>query len=122
MKHVILVLLLAAYGTALRAQITLPSNQTESIFNYPKPGTAKATFYFWYPKNNRVVLEMTDVRQLNLIPNLDSLVQEAFQSIKTLKDSFKNDGLTRRMDYIAAKSMPPQIRIITHPAKSESFS
>lgn len=122
MKHFLLMLFIAAYGTALHAQITLPTNQTETIFNYPKPGSSKATFYFWYQKNNRVVLEMTDIRQLNLIPNLDSLVQEAFQSVKALKDSFKNDGLTRRVDYIASKNIPPQVRIVTHPAKSESFS
>ncbi|MBY0476257.1 MAG: hypothetical protein K2Q24_01310 [Chitinophagaceae bacterium] len=115
-------LLLAGTGSTLHAQTTSFGAQTESIFNYPKPGSAKATFYFWYQKNNRVVLEMTDVRQLNLIPNLDSLVQEAFQSIKPLKDSFKSDGLVRRVDYVVSNTLPPQIRITTHPNKGESYS
>lgn len=115
-------LLLAGTGNALPAQTTLFGTQTESIFNYPKPGSTKATFFFWYQKNNRVILEMMDVRQLNLIPNLDSLVVEAFQSIKPLKDSFKNDGLVRRIDYVTFNALPPQIRITTHPNKGESYS
>ncbi|MBX9783640.1 MAG: hypothetical protein K2X48_10135 [Chitinophagaceae bacterium] len=115
-------LLLAGIGNALPAQTTFFSTQTENIFNYPKPGSTKAAFYFWFQKNNRVVLEMNDVRQLNLIPNLDSLVQEAFQSIKPLKDSFKNDGLVRRIDYVCSSALPPQIRITTHPKNGESFS
>lgn len=115
-------LLMAGTGNALHAQTGFFSTQTENIFNYPKPGSTKANFYFWYEKNNRVVLEMMDVRQLNLIPNLDSLVQEAFQSIKPLKDSFKNDGLVRRIDYVTSKALPPQIRITTHPNKGESYS
>jgi hypothetical protein len=115
-------LLLAGVGNALPAQTTSFGTQTENIFNYPKPGSTKANFYFWYQKNNRVILEMKDVRQLNLIPNLDSLVQEAFQTIKPLKDSFKNDGLVRRIDYVVSKVLPPQIRITTHPNKGESYS
>lgn len=123
MKKVIFsFLLLAGTGIALHAQTTFFSTQTESIFNFPKPGSTKASFYFWYEKNNRVILEMTDVRQLNLIPNLDSLVQEAFIAIKPLKDSFKNDGLTRRIDYVTSSQLPPQIRITTHPNKGESYS
>jgi hypothetical protein len=115
-------LLLAGTGVAMHAQTASFSTQTESIFNYPKPGSTKVNFYFWYQKNNRVVLEMNDVRQLNLIPNLDSLVQAAFHAIKPLKDSFKNDGLVRRIDYMISSTLPPQIRITTHPRQGESFS
>lgn len=123
MKQLLIsLLLLAGTGSALHAQTTLPATPTESIFNFPKPGSTKATFYFWFQKNNRVVLEMNDVRQLNLIPNLDSLVQEAFQSIKPLKDSFKSDGLVRRIDYVSSAALPPQIRITTHENKGESYS
>jgi hypothetical protein len=123
MKQLIIgFLLLAGIGNALPAQTTLPGTPTESIFNYPKPASSKAMFYFWYQKNNRVVLEMMDVRQLNLIPNLDSLVQEAFQSIKPLKDSFKNDGMVRRIDYVVSNTLPPQIRITTHTNKGASYS
>ncbi len=123
MKKLILsLLLLAGTGSALYAQITLTATPTESIFNFPKPESTKAIFYFWFQKNNRVILEMNDVRQLNLIPNLDSLVQEVFQSIKPLKDSFKSDGLVRRIDYVSSAALPPQIRITTHTNKGESYS
>lgn len=115
-------LLLAGTGSALHAQNTSFGTQTESVFNYPKPGSTKVNFYFWYPKNNRVVLEMNDVRQLNLIPNLDSLVQSAFYVIKPMMDSFKNDGLVRRIDYMVSSILPPQIRITTHPKQGESYS
>lgn len=121
-KFFISFLLLAGISNALPAQTTLPGTQTEGIFNNPKPGGTNVNFYFWYGKNNRVVLEMMDVRQLNLIPNLDSLVQEAFQSIKPLKDSFKSDGLVRRVDYVVTSVLPPQIRITTHPNRGESYS
>jgi hypothetical protein len=123
MKHVLIMLLLAAYGTLLSAQTThYYFSNTQSVYKDLRLMSGKASFQFWYAKNNRIILEMTDVRQLNVIPNLDSLVQEAFQSIKPLKDSFKNDGLTRRVDYIVSNDIPPQIRITTHPAKFESFS
>jgi hypothetical protein len=37
-------------------------------------------------------------------------------------DSFKNDGLVRRIDYMASSILPPQIRITTHPKQGESYS
>ncbi len=122
MKHVFLVLLLAAYSSLLPAQTTHYVSTAQNVFKDFRLMSGKGSFQFWYAKNNRVILEMTDVRQLNNVPNLDSLVQEAFQTIKNLKDSFRNDGLNRRIDYVVNKDMPPLIRITTHPSKTELYS
>ncbi len=122
MKHVFLVLLLAAYSSLLPAQTTHYVSTAQNVFKDLRSMSGKGSFQFWYAKNNRVILEMTDVRQLNNVPNLDSLVQEAFQTIKNLKDSFRNDGLSRRIDYVVNKDMPPLIRITTHPSKTELYS
>lgn len=121
-KWIIGFLLLAGTGNLLHAQTFTSGTTSEGVFNYPKPGSSKALFFFWYQKNNRVILEMNDVRQLNMIPNLDSLVQAAFYTIKPMKDSFKNDGLVRRVDYIVSSSLPPQIRITTHNRNGETLS
>jgi len=132
MKRAILFFLLSA-GTAsvLHAQErgfsygrTYPSRMTEWNFNYPSPGKTKVVFSFYNVyKSARVMLELSNIKQMEHLPNLDSMLTIVKSKLQYLGDSLKQDGIARRIDYvILGNKATPQIRITNHSDNSKTYT
>jgi hypothetical protein len=132
-KTMLFFLLLAGTATALRAQNTrfyyqgveydyLPSSTTELIFNFPKPGKTRVVFNFYnVQKSTRVLLELTSIKQLNNLPNLDSVLTIVKNDLRYLSDSLKQDAIVRRVDYVMG-GIKPQIKITNNANNSSTYT
>jgi len=127
MKKLVFIFLLIA-GTAidLSAQngsyFWEPSSTTaENMFNRPRPGKARTNFHFFNAADNiRITLELVSIKQVNHLPNLDSILVAAKSSLKLLADSLKEDGIVRRIDVSVTKAV--QMRIVNHNERPPTFN
>jgi hypothetical protein len=132
-KTMLFFLLLAGTATALRAQNTryyyqgseydyVPLSTSELIFNFPKPGKTRVVFNFYnVQKSTRVLLELTNIKQLNNLPNLDSMLTIVKNDLRYLSDSLKQDAIVRRVDYVMG-GIKPQIKITNHANNSSTYT
>ncbi|MDI9365478.1 MAG: hypothetical protein QM541_11035 [Flavobacterium sp.] len=132
-KTILFFLLLAGTATALRAQNTrfyyqgiyynnAPTTTADLIFNFPKPGKTKVVFNFYnVQKSTRVLLELTNIKQLNNLPNLDSMLTIVKNDLRYLSDSLKQDAIVRRVDYVMG-GIKPQIKITNHINNSSTYT
>lgn len=124
MKRLCMMLLLAATGNFLPAQqyygmSSMPAS--EIIFNSPAPGFRRPHFEFLLPNNNRMIIEIFQVNQLNTIPNLDSLFRKIWADLEPLRDSLSDPLMNRRVDYVMT-STDTKIRIKKYAPSSTYFS
>ncbi|MCX6207355.1 MAG: hypothetical protein NTZ19_14020 [Bacteroidetes bacterium] len=124
-KIIICFLLVTGMATALQAQnrnsADMPFNRAEFLYNFPKPGAGKASFFFFGLKNNvRVTIDLINIKQVKYLPNLDSLVNTIKPNLRMLADSFKNDVFSRRIDYLV-NGPYPQIRIHNYDKEPQQF-
>lgn len=103
-----------SYSDYLNDSYNMNNLKTEITFNAFKPGKGRANFEFFnLPNKIRFILELSNGKQLYSLPNLDSILQISLIQLQPIIDSFKNDGIVRRIDYLAYTAKP-QIRIIEH--------
>ena len=126
-KHLWLLLLAGCTCIIVTGQafFNQPNQQppvSEMLFNNPSPKSTKVNFDFLLPKGGKIGFEMMTLGQLNHVPDLDSIFTSVKNSLISLKDSFKADGLVRRVDFVANTLAPPKIRIVTHSEKPFNFS
>lgn len=126
MKKILIVLLLAAAGKSLPAQIHYnfyvnPALTSESLFNTPVPGSLPSHFDFVLPNNNRMIIEVYDIDQLKTLPNLDSLFKKIWADLQPLRDSLTDPLLIRRVDYVATLN-DTKIRIKQYTPSGTYFS
>ena len=112
-------------ATALQAQNRnapdMPYNRADFLYNYPKPGAGKASFFFYGLNNSsRLIIDLINIKQVKYLPNLDSLVNSIKPNLRLLADSFKNDAFSRRIDYIV-NGRYPQIKISNHDKEPQQF-
>lgn len=97
------------------------STNAESRFNSIKPGKLNVNFIFMYLNNGASFkLELSSIKQLYNLPNLDSIFTEVKNNLKLLADSLKDDGITRRVDYLGGKF--PQVRISSFDSRPKSYT
>jgi hypothetical protein len=91
-----------------------PNPKTELTFSQFSPGKSNVNFEFFNLTNNtKFNLELSSAQQVYRLPNIDSILEIALQNLKPFVDSFKQDGIVRRIDYVS-NTTKPQIRIIEH--------
>lgn len=134
MKKILFVfLLLAGIAPALQAQNrgfyhegilyneSGPSTE-DFIFNFPKPGKTRVHFWFFgINKSSSMMLELNNIKQLEYLPNLDSILAVVSTNLQFLNDSLKQDGTVRRVDYAMGGKLP-QIRISQHSNNSKTYT
>jgi hypothetical protein len=97
-----------------------PFGQSMMVWPF-SPGKGNCNFYFYNVSNKVTVqLELSRIYQVDLIPNLDSIAQLAIASISPLLDSFKLDGIPRRIDY-RNYTGNNQITIHENPASTNNY-
>ncbi len=129
MKKLLFIFLLAA-GTAsdLSAQYNNPNyyfdtytTAAEALFNNPKPGKAKVNFNF-FGSGFRIKLELISIKQMEYLPNLDSILSTAKSAIIHLADSLKDDATDRKVDVFLNKKGAIQLRITNHTDRASIFA
>jgi len=129
MKNNILTLFFVFFLTDFsNAQISnfnnLRSNTEDQLFGSPKPYSTPVNFTFVNNQNKavKIYIEMYAIHQLNNLPNLDSILTEAKQNLSYFVDSFKNDAIARRVDYLAIPEIAPQFRINNNIPNGTNFT
>ena len=99
-------------------------NTEEQLFGNPALYTTPVNFTFVNNQNKavKVSFEMYTIHQLNQLPNLDSILNEAKQYLSYFVDSFKNDAIVRSVDYLVLQKMAPQFRINNNNSNSTNFT
>lgn len=72
-------------------------------------------------KGNRVQLEMTDITDLAVASNIDSLLQVYFTDIEPMKDSLADPLTSKRIDYFVDDKGRKKIRFQQFPPKGATF-
>ena len=97
-------------------------NTSDYLFGYPKPNTADVNIGFYWNAGKRINFEISNIQQLNEFKNFDSLFLDVRRSIKLFTDSFKNDALTHRIDYVINYGASSQFRVINNVYKPNSYT
>jgi hypothetical protein len=129
MKHYILIVLLAVAGSRspLFAQQTVidrayvPGSQTENYFYAPGPERFKNKFDFILPSGNRMIIWLTNLKQADSLPSMDTLLMSLQKDLAQLDDSLKLPLNNRRVDFVQGSS-DRRIRIVQYPQRGEIFS
>lgn len=124
MKKLCILLLLAAIGKTLPAQVTYyynPPPVSETMFNSPLPGTAGTRFDFILPHNNRMIVEVHRLAHLQQLPDLDSLFKKIWADLKPIYDSLSDPLMVHRVDYLGYGT-DTRIRIKKYPPRGTYYS
>jgi hypothetical protein len=100
MKKLCLLLLLAAIGNALPAQIT---NEpiSEDIFNSTNPGRVRSRFTFLLAHNNRMIIDLYNAAYVSRLPDPDSLFKKIWSDLQPMWDSLSDPLKVRGVDYVS---------------------
>jgi hypothetical protein len=94
--------------------------KTEQIFNSPTPGSSRIRFDFRMDHGNVLMVELSTLRQIDSIPDLDSLAISIKNTLVVFNDSLADPLAHKRVDVIT--SSPERIRIAIYPQQSRVFS
>jgi hypothetical protein len=118
MKKFCLLLLLAAFGNVLPAQITNEA-VSKDIFNSTNPGKVRARFTFILPHNNRMIIDLYNPAYISRLPEPDSLFKKIWSDLQPMWDSLSDPLKVRGVDYVSTIN---DVRIkINQYAPSASF-
>jgi hypothetical protein len=125
MKKLIVLMLLTSITGHSSAQYDrtanlIPSTNTERIFNNPAPGKLQKRFEFLLGKGNKMVLELTNINQIDQLVNPDSLVSKVWSALQPFYDSLSKPLTSRRIDYIYA-GVDEKVRISEYAQPAEIF-
>jgi hypothetical protein len=124
-KLIVVFLFFAGTVNHLSAQVYrgvgYTSTAAEGTFDNPKPGKTKVKFYFYrtYASAN-IQLELSSIKQMAFVPNLDSILLVGKNAIIPLADSLKQDGFVRRVD-VFSNEKGTQIRIVNYNSRPSTF-
>ncbi len=84
--------------------------QSESFFNTPPPGALPLRATVELKGGNKIIFEYTNLSQVYLMPDLDSLIRNIWASLAPFHDSLSKPLVSRRVDYYTT-SQDERIRI-----------
>lgn len=98
--------------TSALEQLYAQSSQAnpEKTFELP-PDNIKRRFIIDLDKGNKMLVELTDIDQLDHLKNIDSILKVFVKDMEPLKDSLGAELLSRRIDYLMDSSAVRKIRI-----------
>jgi hypothetical protein len=128
MKHLIFLVMVISFTKA-----TLFAQETEEIYRPAKPysltqlydesyGINKpyARFEFDFAAHNRMFIDLDQLKQLDSIPNLDSLFRVVWNDLQQICDSLEDPLLTRWI-YCGVGSSARTFRIAQHPQARQVY-
>ncbi|MEO5685413.1 MAG: hypothetical protein ABIQ88_22390 [Chitinophagaceae bacterium] len=119
MKKILLLLMLF---TSIAAELCAQSKQkTEQAFEVPPEIVIHRRFYIQLDDGNKLKLEITDIRDLDMLQNIDSLLQVFINDISGLKDSLADPVKAKRIDYVTDAAGRKKIRLQQYPPQGSTF-
>jgi hypothetical protein len=112
----VLVFLISITGS-LYAQNSTKSDQ---VFDLP-PNQVQRRFIIELCKDNKMQIELSDMKDLDRFANMDSVIRVFLSDIKPLTDSLTNELKSKRIDYAIDSSGRKKIRIQQHDPKGSNF-
>lgn len=95
---------------------------SELLFNTPISNNVLPNgFQFVLESNNRLWLELYAIKDLNYLPNLDSLMVAARKILAPLLNSFAKDAVVRRFDIIAPFTENAKVKVTSHEQAPQSY-
>lgn len=92
-----------------------------TMFNPVSPGDQPINLFVWLPENNRIWFDLYQLKDLSKVPDLDQLFRQTNELISPLLDSFKADGLVRKIE-VDATSTPFKFRVVSNNFQSETYT
>jgi hypothetical protein len=117
MKKTIALLMLV---TGITAELYAQSEANRS-FEVPGNIMINRRFTINLDKGNRLQLEMTDITDLSVARNIDSILQVFFADIAPMKDSLADPLSSKRIDYFVDDSGRKKIRFQQFAPRGASF-
>lgn len=94
----------------------------DAVFNNPRPGKAKVNFHFFEnPGDLRITLELVSIKQMDFLPDLDSILNIARRAILHVSDSLNEDAINRKIDVLVDEHQPVQLRITNFADRPMSY-
>ena len=118
MKKTIALLMLV---TSITAELYAQSNNSNRSFEVPTDVIINRRFIIKLDKGNKLQLEMTDITDLSVAGNIDSVLQVFFTDIVPMKDSLADPLTSKRIDYFIDEKGRKKIRFQQFAAKGASF-
>lgn len=104
------ILLLVLFVSITSQSFAQYQPKSDAIFEIPA-ANIKRKFLIELGRNDKMQIELTDIRDLARIRNIDSLVGMYLRDIYPLRDSLGEGVFSRRIDYIVDTSIHKKIRI-----------
>ncbi len=117
MKKTIVLLMLSI---SITAELCAQSEANKS-FEVPGSIIMNRRFTIHLDKGNRLQLEMTDITDLKVAMNIDSILQVYFTDIAAMKDSLADPLTSKRIDYFVDEKGRKKIRFQQFAPKGASF-
>jgi hypothetical protein len=116
-KITCLMMLLVSITVNLCAQ----TNNSDKFFQVPDNIIITRRFFINLENGNKMQIDLTDITDLNVISNIDSLLQVFSTDIAGLKDSVADPLSSKRIDYFTDAKGRKKIRFQQHQPKGASF-
>ena len=94
--------------------------KTEKTFDLP-PNHAQRRFTIELDKGNKLQIELSNMEDLKLFANMDSVLRIFLQDIEPFEDSLANELTSKRIDYLTDSSGVKKIRLQQFLPKGSSF-
>jgi hypothetical protein len=118
MKKTICFLMLAI---SITADLCAQSNKSDRAFEVPENIIINRSFTISLDKGNKVIIELTDINDMERLTNVDSLLQVFLTDIAGLKDSLSDPLTSKRIDYLTDAEGRKKIRFQQFQPKGASF-
>jgi hypothetical protein len=118
MKKTIALLMLA---TSITAQLCAQTSRSDKSFEVPGDVIMNRKFTINLDKGNKLQLELTDITDLAVAMNIDSILQVFFTDIVPMKDSLADPLTSKRIDYFTDDKGRKKIRFQQFQPKGASF-
>ena len=100
---------------------SLCAQQGDKAFEVPDYVIFNRRFTINLDNKNTLEIRLSDIRDLDRLANLDSLLEVFFKDIAPLKDSLADDFSAKRIDYITDAHNRKKIRLLQHAATGSGF-
>jgi hypothetical protein len=109
-KNTYLLMILTGITGMLRAQEILPAANEDRIFNLTA-SEINRRFLIALDKGDKMQVELTDMKDLVRVGNIDSLLKVFLKDLAPLSDSLSDDLSVKRIDYVMEPPAAKKIRI-----------
>ena len=99
----------------------LAQSKSDKAFEVPDNIIISRRFTVSLDKGNKVMIEVTDITDLEKVANIDSLLQIFLKDIAGLKDSLSDPLTSKRIDYLTDAEGRKKIRFQQFQPKGASF-